>query len=161
MGWALRNGDSELGLTVHLMTTEFDAGPILAQGAVPISDDDDADALIAKLGTLTRLLPVALERLVAGDTGDPQPTDGGGYAGIFEPEYVEVDWSRSAREIHRQTRAWSLAPPVDGRRGPCTELDGRRVRLVRTRLDASAGGVPMACGDGTLWVLQTEPVAAS
>jgi methionyl-tRNA formyltransferase len=161
LGWALRNGDRELGLAMHRMTSDFDAGPILAQGTVPISDDDDTDALVAKVATLTELLPGALERLVAGDAGDSQPTGGGGYAGIFEPEYIEVDWSRSAREIHRQTRAWSLAPPVDGRRGPCTELDGRRVRLVRTRLHAGAGGVPVACGDGTLWVLQTEPVAPS
>jgi methionyl-tRNA formyltransferase len=161
LGWALRNGDRELGLTVHRMTADIDGGPILAQGAVPVTDDDDSDAIIAKLGTLLELLPGALERLVAGDAGDPQPSDGGGYAGVFEREYVEVDWSRSAREIHRQTRAWSLAPPIDGRRGPCTELDGHRVRLVRTRLDADAGGVPVACGDGTLWVLETEPAVPS
>jgi methionyl-tRNA formyltransferase len=158
MGWALRNGDREMGLTVHRMTSEFDGGPILAQGTIPITDDDDADSLVAKLGTITGLLPAALERAAAGDPGDPQPAGGRGYAGVFEPEYVEVDWSRSARDIHRQTQAWSLSPPVRGRRGPCTELDGRRVRLLRTRLDGSAGGTPVACGDGTLWVLRTEPV---
>lgn len=130
LGWALRNGDRELGLTVHSMTADVDGGPVLAQDAVPIADDDDSDAIMAKLGTLLpALLPVALQRLVAGDAGDPQPTDRG-YAGVFEPEYIEVDWSLSAREIHRRTRAWSLAPPIDGRRGPCTELDGHRVRLV-------------------------------
>jgi methionyl-tRNA formyltransferase len=159
LGWALRNGDREVGLTVHRMTADYDGGPILAQGEVPVTDDDDSDAIMAKLGTLLELLPGAFERLVAGDGGDPQPSDRGGYAGVFEREYVEVDWSRSAREIHRQTRAWSLAPPIDGRRGPCTELDGHRVRLVRTRLDPGAGGVPVACGDGTLWVLKTEPAA--
>jgi methionyl-tRNA formyltransferase len=157
MGWALRNGDREMGLTVHRMTSEFDAGPILAQGTVPITDDDDADSITAKLGNLTGPVAAALERVAAGDDGDPQPADGRGHAGPFEPEYVEVDWSRSAREIHRQTQAWSLAPPVGGRRGPRTELDGRAVRLVRTRLDGGAGGVPVACGEGTLWVLETEP----
>jgi methionyl-tRNA formyltransferase len=160
MGWALRNGDREMGMTVHRMTSKIDAGPILAQGVIPVTDDDDAGSLIAKLGSLVELLPTALERLVAGDAGDPQPTEGGSYAGPFEREYLEVDWRRSALEIHRQTRAWSLAPPVGGRRGPCTELGGRRVRLVRTRLDGSAGGMPVSCGDGTLWILASEPLAA-
>jgi methionyl-tRNA formyltransferase len=159
MGWALRNGDPEMGMTVHRMTSEIDAGPILARGAVPVAEEDDADAVIAKLSSLTDLLPTALERLLTGDTGDPQPPGGCGYAGPFEAEYLEVDWTRSALEIHRQTRAWSLAPPVGGRRGPCTELDGRRVRLVRTRLDGSAGGTPVSCGDGTLWILESEAVA--
>jgi methionyl-tRNA formyltransferase len=160
MGWALRNGDREMGLTVHRMTPEFDAGPILAQGAIPVTDDDDAASLTAKLGGLSGLLRAALERVAAGAAGDPQPDEGRGYAGTFEPEYVDVDWSWSARDIHRQTQAWSLAPPVQGRRGPCTELDGRRVRLLRTRLDGSAGGTPVSCGEGTLWVLKTEPVTA-
>jgi methionyl-tRNA formyltransferase len=159
MGWALRNGDREMGVTVHRMTSEVDAGPILAQGVIPVTEDDEADTLIAKLGSLAELLATALERLVAGDTGDPQSTEGRGYAGPFEPEYLEVDWTRSALEIHRQTRAWWLAPPVGGRRGPCTELGGRRVRLVRTRLDGSAGGTPVSCGDGTLWILKSEPLA--
>ena len=159
MGWALRNGEPEMGMTFHRMTSEIDAGPILAQGAVPVTDEDDADSLTAKLGSLADLLPTALERLMAGDGGDPQRPEEVGYAGAFEPEYVDVDWTRSALEIHRQTRAWSLSPPVGGLRGPRTELDGRRVRLVRTRLDGGAGGTPVACGDGTLWILESEAIA--
>jgi methionyl-tRNA formyltransferase len=159
MGWALRIGEPEMGMTFHRMTSEIDAGPILAQGAVPVTDEDDANSLTAKLGSLADLLPTALERLMAGDGGDPQRPEEAGYAGAFEPEYVDVDWTRSALEIHRQTRAWSLAPPVGGLRGPRTELDGRRVRLVRTRLDGGAGGTAVACGDGTLWILESEAIA--
>ena len=76
--------------------------------------------------------------------GDPQDEAQASYAGVFEPEYVEVDWSRPAREVHNQTRAWKLSPPVGGRRGPLTELDGRRVRLVRTSLRGDHGGRPVA-----------------
>jgi methionyl-tRNA formyltransferase len=159
MGWALRNREHEMGMTIHRMTSEIDGGPILAQGTVPVTDEDDGNSLTAKLGSLADLLPTALERLMGGDGGTPQSPAEAGYAGPFEAEYIDVDWTRSALEIHRQTRAWSLAPPVGGRRGPCTELDGRRVRLLLTRLDGSAGGTPVACGDGTLWILESEPVA--
>jgi hypothetical protein len=52
-----------------------------------------------------------------------------------------------------------MSPPVGGRRGPLTELDGRRVRLVRTSLDGDRGGRPVPCGDGPIWVLESEPVS--
>jgi methionyl-tRNA formyltransferase len=54
-----------------------------------------------------------------------------------------------------------MSPPVDGRRGPLAQLDGRRVRLVRTSLDGEQGGTRVECGDGPLWVLDSEPVAAA
>jgi methionyl-tRNA formyltransferase len=73
---------------------------------------------------------------------------------------VEVDWSNDARFIHNQTRAWKLSPPVGGRCGPLAELDGRRVRLLRTRLNGERGGTRVDCCDGPLWVLESEPVAA-
>lgn len=38
--WAIRNGDPDLGVTVHRMDEEFDTGPVLAQqGGVPLPDD--------------------------------------------------------------------------------------------------------------------------
>ena len=40
------------------------------------------------------------------------------------------------------------------------ELDGRRVRLLRTSLDGERGGTRVDCGDGPLWVVDSEPVAA-
>ena len=41
-----------------------------------------------------------------------------------------------------------------------TVFDGRRLRLVKTRLDARAGGIRVACGDGPLWVLEWEALSA-
>ena len=43
MGWALRNGDREMGMTIHRMTSEIDSGPILAQGVIPVTDAGDAE----------------------------------------------------------------------------------------------------------------------
>src|SRR3546814_17802066 len=37
------------GCTVHLVTPELDSGPIIAQAAVPVMDDDTPDTLAARV----------------------------------------------------------------------------------------------------------------
>jgi methionyl-tRNA formyltransferase len=96
----------------------------------------------------------------AGDPGDAQAEEDASYAGFFEPEYAEIDWTRPAEEVHRQVRAWWVAAAHDGVRGPLAELDGRRVLVQRTRLDAAEGGKPVECADGPIWVLETTTAAA-
>lgn len=46
---ALEHGVRISGATVHLVTTELDAGPIILQAAVPVLDDDTVDALAARI----------------------------------------------------------------------------------------------------------------
>jgi len=46
IGWALRNGDAQIGLTLHQMTSEFDAGPIYAQGTIPVAGDKDLESAL-------------------------------------------------------------------------------------------------------------------
>jgi phosphoribosylglycinamide formyltransferase-1 len=63
---ALDAGVRISGCTVHFVTPELDAGPIVAQAAVPVLPDDTADTLAARILTAEhRLYPLALQ-LVAG-----------------------------------------------------------------------------------------------
>ena len=116
LAWALRDGDAEWGTTWHRMDAELDTGHLLAQGTVPI-EDDDVD--IAEFGPKLRrgaleLLPPPW-RVAAGDAGEPQPTEGASWAGHFEDDdYVRVDWSQPARTIHNQVRAWHLTFGLSG-----------------------------------------------
>ncbi len=62
---ALAAGVRIAGATVHFVSEEMDAGPIIAQGAVPVLPGDDEDALSARILAMEhRLYPLAL-RLVA------------------------------------------------------------------------------------------------
>ncbi len=160
IGWALRNGDTELGFTFHFMDAQIDTGPIVLQGTASIADAEGAaDVIGALLGLWTSLLPEALARVEAGEPGSPQSEAGASYAGFFEPEFAELDRTRPAEEVHRQVRSWLVAAMRDGVHGPLTELDGERVRVLRTRLDDRDGGTPVECGDGALlWVVETEAV---
>ncbi|RWR06008.1 phosphoribosylglycinamide formyltransferase [Paenirhodobacter populi] len=65
---AIAAGDAEAGCTVHEVTAELDAGPILGQGRVPIEPGDDPDTLAARvLKVEHQLYPAVLRRYAAGD----------------------------------------------------------------------------------------------
>jgi phosphoribosylglycinamide formyltransferase-1 len=68
-GQALRAGVKISGATVHLVTPETDAGPIVIQGAVPVSDIDTPDTLAARvLAVEHRIYPQGLRMLASGLT---------------------------------------------------------------------------------------------
>ena len=54
---ALKYGVKLSGATVHFVSEDIDAGPIVFQGSVPVMDDDTPDSLAA------RILPVEHELL--------------------------------------------------------------------------------------------------
>jgi phosphoribosylglycinamide formyltransferase-1 len=65
---ALAAGDNQAGCTVHEVTTELDAGPILGQACVPILPGDDEATLAARvLEQEHKLYPAVLRRFAAGD----------------------------------------------------------------------------------------------
>jgi phosphoribosylglycinamide formyltransferase-1 len=64
---ALRAGVKISGATVHFVTPETDAGPIVMQGAVTVRDDDTPDTLAARiLAVEHRIYPDALRLLAEG-----------------------------------------------------------------------------------------------
>lgn len=157
VAWAVRNGETEIGMTYHLMDEGFDTGPVLAQQAIPLPEDATSlDALVPALADASReLLPIVFERLARGERGEPQ--EGGEYHGEFEEGYLHVDLTRPAAEVHRQVRAWCFMPPIGGR-GPLLERGGDTVRLVRTSLTEVEGAERLECADAPLWVLESDPL---
>jgi phosphoribosylglycinamide formyltransferase-1 len=66
-GQALRAGVKISGATVHFVVPETDAGPILMQGAVSISDHDTVDTLSERILEVEhRIYPDALKLLAGG-----------------------------------------------------------------------------------------------
>src|SRR5688572_7309913 len=64
---ALDHGAKLSGVTVHLVTEELDAGPILLQRSVPVLDDDTEDSLAARILAEEHVAyPAAVEMMIAG-----------------------------------------------------------------------------------------------
>ena len=67
---ALEAGAKIHGATVHFVVPEVDSGPIIAQAAVPVLDDDTPDTLAARvLAAELRIYPLALALVAGGKSG--------------------------------------------------------------------------------------------
>jgi phosphoribosylglycinamide formyltransferase-1 len=70
-GWhavrdALAAGVKVTGVTVHISTLEVDAGPIVAQEAVPVLPGDDEETLHERIKAVERrLYPTTIKQILA------------------------------------------------------------------------------------------------
>lgn len=56
---ALKAGDRETGASIHMVTSDLDAGPVISQVRIPIKTSDNAASLRKRLGPLEHKLLVA------------------------------------------------------------------------------------------------------
>ncbi|YCO04466.1 phosphoribosylglycinamide formyltransferase [Vibrio sp. VNB-15] len=79
---ALDAGDKEHGTSVHFVTEELDGGPVVLQAKVPVFEEDDADALAARVQTQEHnIYPMVTKWLVDGRLS---MTEGKAYLDGFE-----------------------------------------------------------------------------
>ncbi|MFD6989034.1 methionyl-tRNA formyltransferase [Streptomyces sp. NPDC059943] len=157
VNWAIRNGDREIGVTVHRMNEEFDSGEILVQeSGIALDDDVVPDRLWGEVDRyIARLLPAALTHVEKGVSGTAQREDQASYAGWMEPEFSYVDWGHTKNEIHNQVRATRFGS--SGKSGPIAKLSGKQIRVLRTSLEPTGGRRAM-CADGPLWIVESTAV---
>ena len=138
------------------MAKELDAGDIILQRETPIGEDEDAQALTARLAELgADALLEAVEAIGNGTAGrTPQAEGAQTYASMLTREMSPIDWSRTARGD--RLSGPGLIP------WPCAscELAGRRFKVYRTvpgeGTDAAPGmvlsadrrGIRVSCGGG-------------
>ena len=118
-------GDAETGVTIHRTVKELDAGPIAAQRAFPIGEQDDAGAVYAEGGRARRR---AARRVLPEPEFTPQAEDGVTYAEKITAADRELDWTRPAEELVNHVRA--LSPHIGAR----AELHGRPVTVWKARV---------------------------
>jgi methionyl-tRNA formyltransferase len=131
VNWAVLRGETSTGATLHEMVAQPDAGRIVDQEAVAIPPDDLAVDVFRKVtAAAARVLERSLPRLIDGSASlREQDISKGSYFGARRPEDGRIDWGRPARRVHDLVRA--VAPPYPG---AFSDVDGRRLRLLRTRL---------------------------
>ena len=146
---AILAGDEETGVTIMQMEAGLDTGPMLRAGRTPIARKT--------VGALTEELALLGARLMVEELASPspprvQPEDGVTLAPKIAKTEARIDWTRPAREIERQVRAFAPAP------GAWFEAQGERVKLLAA--DPAEGSaepgtilddqLTIACGHGAL-----------
>jgi methionyl-tRNA formyltransferase len=141
INWAVLHGETQTGATLHEMVDKPDAGRIVDQEAVAILPDDLAVDVFRKVTAAAgRVLARALPKLIDGSAVlQIQDLARGSYFGGRRPDDGRVDWTQSAKRIHDLVRA--VAPPYPG---AFTDVGGKRLRILRTRLLAEERGEPGA-----------------
>ncbi len=139
VNWAIANGETQTGATLHYMVARPDAGPIVAQEAVPIGPNDDALAVSMEVAAAaTRVLAAALPGMASGPPpGRPMDLAAGSYFGGRRPEDGRIDPHWPGLRVHAMIRA--VAPPFPG---AFLDVAGRRVVFASSRLTGERAAHP-------------------
>jgi methionyl-tRNA formyltransferase len=138
VNWAVINGESETGATLHYMVEKPDAGDIVDQEKVGIAFTDTALDVFNKVtGAAVEVLARSYPLLIAGKAPRrPMELSSGSYFGGRRPADGCIDWSRSAVEIYNLIRGVTHPYP-----GAFTYLGGKKV-LIWSAAPAEGEGEP-------------------
>jgi methionyl-tRNA formyltransferase len=141
--WALLNGERESGLTIFRLVPQLDAGPILSQRKVAISEEDNAVTLSHKIFSgAPDLLRQALQQIESGQAHYREQEEKlVSQAPLLTPESGEIDWKKSARQVHDRIRALAAWPVAH------TFFRGRRLRLFGSRIVEQEPGQTVQPGE--------------
>lgn len=106
--WCIYNGEKETGITTMLMDVGMDTGDMLLKANIPISLLDNAQIVGDKLAVIGADLLV--ETLLKWErqeiTSIPQDNSLATYASLIQKEDYNLDWSKTAIELHNQIRGF-------------------------------------------------------
>jgi methionyl-tRNA formyltransferase len=104
--------DAETGITVQKMALEMDAGDIIVQTRFPLNGTETAETLLARAAAEgAPLLVESLDLLEAGKaTLTKQNEADATYCSMLKKEDGEIDWTKSAKSISAQIRAFTPWP---------------------------------------------------
>ncbi|KQL54681.1 methionyl-tRNA formyltransferase [Heyndrickxia shackletonii] len=112
--YAILQGKEKTGITIMYMVEKLDAGDIISQVEVPITDNDNVGSLHEKLSKagavlLSETLPRLLKREIHPIKQDEALAT---FASNIKREQEKIDWSRNGEEIYNHIRGlhpWPVA----------------------------------------------------
>jgi methionyl-tRNA formyltransferase len=167
INWAVLHGESRIGMTLHRMVKEPDAGNIVDQEGVDIGPRDTAEQAFRKvLPCARRVLARQIDALLTGTAKETvQDVSKATYFTGRKPEDGRIDWSNSSAAIFNLVRA--VTEPYPGAFadvGPArlmvwwAEADSAaaRGRVGRPGEVLSVNPLVIATGDGAIELTKTE-----
>jgi methionyl-tRNA formyltransferase len=167
INWAVLHGEPRIGMTLHRMVKEPDAGNIVDQDGVDIGPRDTAEQAFRKVLPCARLvLGRQIDALLSGTAREtPQDEAQATYFGGRKPEDGRIGWTATSRQIFNLIRAVTDPYP-----GAFTDVGGARLmvwwaepgsptargKVGRPGEILSVSPLVVATGDGALELTRTE-----
>jgi methionyl-tRNA formyltransferase len=165
--WAIWNGDAETGVTIMKMDAGLDTGDMLSCVETPILETDDAQILHDRLAQLgAQALMEVIPRFVSGKVTPQKQPEGQTYARKISKEDGRLDWSKPARALWNQMRAFTPWPGAFTFQA--AEPKPRLLKIWKVEfvpdLSGKAGeilrsdkhGIVVACGQDALRILSLQ-----
>lgn len=150
---AILNGDAITGVSIIKLTSEVDAGPIIAQTKYSINSAETAESLhnmLAKLGAnlLVKILPDYLNQKIQPKEQDNSLAT---YSTMIYRKDGQIDWLKSGIQIERQFRAFYPWP------GIFCHIEGKRLKIVK--LSVLEGNFKSGLTPGEIFLTQNQDLA--
>ncbi len=161
INWALVNGESKTGVTLHHMTPKADDGDIVCQSAIDISHDDTAKTLYERLEKAAQeMLRKNLPKIINGNAQAVAQNEAEAtYVGRRTPADGEIDWTDSATNIRNLIRAVTRPYPGAFTHRGSTKITFWSAELVESSQTVDTPGtvlsvspLAIATGEGALLI---------
>ena len=160
--WSIVCGEEKTGITVMQMDEGMDTGDIISTAEIEIGENETAEELFSRLSVLAGGLLVST--LVSIENGTvkrtPQNEAEASHAPMIRKEMGELDFSKTAKEIHNLVRGFYSWPCA------YTFLNGKRLKVYKTeKVEASGESgtvienekrLVVACKEGAIRLLEVQ-----
>lgn len=153
--WSILNGDEETGVTIMQMDEGLDTGDMLYVEKTKININETAEELFDRLSVIgADALLKALDLIKNNEIAPVKQDDSKAtHVSKITKELSNIDWNRTALEIHNQVRGLQSWPCAQ------TLLNGKTLKIHKTKLSnitADKAGkvvenkntIVVCCGDG-------------
>ena len=162
---AIINGDKETGICTMITELGLDCGDVCLKEVIQIPEDMNCEQLFEKVSEMS---PELIEKTLKGIVSNtikptPQCEEGVCMAGKLTKEETEIDWNKTAEEIHNLVRGIYKFP------GAYFMHNGKIIKVLETKVDhtcalaagelgkAAKEGVPVGCSRGTVILTKVKP----
>ena len=144
------------------MAEGLDTGDMLFKSETQIGENETASELHDRLSVMGAELIVKTLTAVENNTLVPQKQNDeeSSYAPMLTKELCNIDWSKSAQEVHNKVRGLNSWPVA------VTFANGKRLKVFSTRIVEAKGEagtvikekpLTVACGDKSVEILEVQP----
>ena len=134
--WSVINGDKVTGITTMYMAEGMDTGDMIMKFELPIGENETAGELFDRMAELgAESIEKTLELFDNGEVkAEPQNEEEATYAPMLKKEMGEIDFEKSAEEIHNLVRGLNPWPTA------YTFLEGKTVKIHEAKVAEGFSG---------------------